>query len=161
MSRRVGDALPDDLFERLNGRDLLAVADRAIVVCSVDDRGFPHPALLSYFEVVALDRRTIRLAIYSDSRTTLNARREGRLTLVLVDAGVAFYVKGTVQELSHSMRATSHNAKLNFQVTEVLADEPNPEFEPGAYISGGITYVNPHRTAELERAQRVLAELHE
>ena len=41
------------------------------------------------------------------------------------------------------MRATPYNAKLDFQVAEVLADAPNPDLEPGAYISGGITYVNP------------------
>ena len=159
MSKHVGDALPDDLFERLNGRDLPTVADQVIVVCSVDDRGFPHPALLSYFEVVAIDHRTIRLAMYSDSRTTRHARREGRLTLLLVDAGVAYYVKGTVQEVGHSMRTTPYNAKLDFLVAEVLADEPHPTLEPGAYISSGITYVNPRRAEELERAQRVLAEL--
>jgi len=28
MSKQVGDASPDDLFERVNGRDLQAVADR-------------------------------------------------------------------------------------------------------------------------------------
>jgi Pyridoxamine 5'-phosphate oxidase len=159
MSKAVGDALPDDLFARLSGGDLPAVADRAVIVCSVDDRGFPHPALLSYFEVLAIDPRTIRLAMYSDSRTTRNARREGRLTLVFVDAGAAYYVKGTVKELSGSMRATPYNAKLDFRVAEVLADAPNPDLEPGAYISGGITYVNPGRDQELERARGVLSEL--
>ena len=161
ISKHVGDALPDDLFERLNGRDLQAVADRAIVVCSVDEHGFPHPALLSYFEVVATDRRTIRLAMYSSSRTLRNARREGRLTLVLVDAGVAYYVKGAVQELSRSMRATPYNTKLGLEIAEVLSDEPNPELEPDACISSGITYVNPRRAEELERARQVLAELSE
>ena len=161
MSKQIGDALPDDLFERLNGRDLQAVADRVILVCSVDDRGFSHPALLSYFEVLATDRRTIRLAMYSDSRTTVNARREGRLTLVLVDAGVAYYVKGFVQEVKRSMRAMSYNAKLEFQVSEVLVDEADPNLEPGAYIASGITYFNPRRAEELERSRQMLKELEE
>jgi hypothetical protein len=161
MSRHVGDALPDDLFERLNGTNLTAVADHAIVVCSVDERGFAHPALLSYFEVVALDRRTLRLAMYSDSRSTRNARRDGRLTLVLVDAGAAYYIKGVVRQVDDSMRVTPYNAKLDFQVMEVLADAPNPDLEPGAFISSGIRYVNPRRAEEMERARQVLAELRE
>ena len=70
MSTRVGEALPDDLFDALSGSDLRGVADRVVVVSTVDDRGIPHPALLSYFEVVAVDRRTIRLATYAESRTT-------------------------------------------------------------------------------------------
>jgi hypothetical protein len=161
MSKSVGDSLPDDLFERLSGRDLSSVADRVVVVCSVDDGGFSHPALLSCFEVVAVDRRTIRLAMYSDSRTTRNARREGRLTLIVVDSGTAYYVKGSVRQLTDAMRVTPFNAKLDLQVTEVLADAPNPDLEPGAYISSGITYVNPRRAEEMERARQVLAELRE
>jgi len=31
--------------------------------------------------------------------------------------------------------------------------------EPGAHIASGIRYVNPQRAAELERAERVIAEL--
>jgi len=161
MSKSVGDALPGTLFERLTGGNLEAVADRVIVVCTSDDGGFPHPALLSYFEVVAVDRRTLRLAMYADSRSTRNATREGRLTLILVDAEFVYYVKGVVQELSHSMRSTPYNAKLNLRVSEVLQDEPDPAHEPGAYIAAGIRYVNPGRSAELDRARRVLAELRE
>jgi hypothetical protein len=161
MSRRIGDTLPGDLVQRLSGRGLEAVAEKVIVVCTVDEEGFPHPALLSYFEVIAIDRSTIRLATYSTSRTTANARRTGRLTLVIVDAHVAYYIKGLVQEIAPSMRVTPYNAKLQMRVADVLADEANPEFEPGAYIAGGIRYVNPRRAVELERAHLVLAELQE
>jgi hypothetical protein len=161
MSRSLGDALPDSLFERLSGRDLHAVSDRAIVVCTVDDRGYAHPALLSYFETIAVDRRTIRLAMYSSSRSTQYARRDGRLTLILVDDRVAYYIKGTAQELSRSMSVAPHNAKLQFQVAEVLADEADPELEPGAYIASGLTYINPRRVAALDQARQLLAALTE
>jgi hypothetical protein len=161
MSRRLGDALPDDLVGRLSGDDLQAVADKVILVCTVDEGGFPHPALLSYFEVLALDGRTIRLATYSGSRTSGNSRRDGRLTLVVVDSHVAYYIKGRVREVAHAMRATPYNAKFDLEVDEVLADEANPELEPGAYIASGITYVNPRRAEEMERARQVLAELRE
>src|SRR5262249_23468144 len=100
MSRSIGDTLPHNVLERLNGHNLDAVSDRVLVVCSVDDRGFPHPALLSYFETIAIDARTIRLAMYSNSRSVQNARREGRLTLVLVEDGVAYYIKGHVRAQS-------------------------------------------------------------
>ncbi|MBI3048125.1 MAG: pyridoxamine 5'-phosphate oxidase family protein [Acidobacteria bacterium] len=161
MSTHVGDALPDDLFDALSGRDLATVADRVVVVSTVDERGFPHTALLSYFEIVALDRRTIRLATYAGSRTTGNARREGKLTLVFVDAEFVYYVKGAVRQLDAAMRATPYNAKLDLQVVEVLSDAPDPVHEPGAHIASGIRYVNPQRGAELERAEQVLRELRE
>jgi len=159
MSTHVGDTLPDDIFEALSGRDLAGVADRVVVVSTVDERGFPHPALLSYFEAVALDRRTIRLATYAESRTTQHARREGKLTLVFVDAAFVYYVKAAVRQLAESMRATPYNAKLECRVLEVLRDAPDPVREPGAHIASGIRYVNPQRAVERERAERVIAEL--
>jgi hypothetical protein len=161
MSTRVGDQLPEDLFIAVSGRALAAVADRVIVVLTTDDGGFPHPALLSYFEVVAIDRRTIRLATYAESRTTRNATRLGKVTLIFIDAEFVYYVKGVVRQLAASMRATPYNAKLDVQVQEVLRDAPDPVREPGAHIANGIRYVNPQRTAELERARLVIAELRE
>lgn len=159
MSKSLGDRLPDALVHRLSGRELGPVADQVIVLCTVDPRGFPHVALLSYFEVVATGPGTIRLATYNDSSTTANLRREKRVTLLLVADRVAYYIKGTVDELSPAMAAAPYNAKLEMRIVDVLADEPNPELEPGAYIASGLTYVNPQRAAEMERARALLAEL--
>jgi hypothetical protein len=161
MSTRIGDHLPNALFHALSGHDLEAAADRVVVVSTTDEHGFPHPALLSYFEVVATDRRTIRLATYAESRTTRNATRDGKLTLVFVEAEFVYYVKGVVRQLAASMRATPYNTKLDVQVEEVLRDAPDPVREPGAHIASGIRYVNPQRSAELERARLVIAELRE
>jgi hypothetical protein len=46
-------------------------------------------------------------------------------------------------------------------VQDVLRDAPDPVREPGAHIATGIRYVNPQRSAELERARLVIAELRE
>jgi hypothetical protein len=161
MSKSLGHVLPDAVATRLSGRDLHSVADQVVIVCTVDDEGFPHVALLSYFEVLATDRGTMRMATYGDSRTTRYARRTGRATLVLVDAQVAYYIKATVEEMAPSMRAAPYNAKLQLRIVDVLADEANPELEPGAYIASGLTYVNPQRARELDRARLLLAELRE
>jgi hypothetical protein len=161
MSTHVGSELPDDLFRRLEGGDLHAVADRVIVVCSVDDGGAPHAALLSYFEVVALDPRTVRLALYAESRTTRHARRHGRVTLLFIEAEFVYYVKATVEDVRGSMQATPYNARLSLRVTEVLQDAPDQALEPEAYIATGIRYINPRRAGEMERARLVLEELRE
>lgn len=159
MSTLLGTELPDALFRKLAGEALEAVADQVILILTVDDRGWPHPAMLSYFEVVAVDRRTLRLATYTDSRTTGNMRRNGRVTLVLVDEGAGYYVKGTARELAPRMTAAPENAKLDVRVEAVLVDRPDPRFEPDAVIASGIVYCDPNRAAQLERAKRVLAEL--
>ena len=159
MSRAVGSELPPDLLARLSGRDLESLASKVIQIFTVDAAGWPHPALLSYFEVVAKDPARIRLATYATSTTSGNMRRSGRVTLVVIDERVAYYVKATAAELAPAMRATDWNAAFECRVQQVLADEVNEEYEPGAYVASGVTYYNPQRAVELERARAVLAEL--
>lgn len=159
MSRKLGSALPADLLTRLSGKNLEPVASKVIQIVTVDAGGWAHPALLSYFEVVAKDAARIRLATYANSTTSGNMRRNGKVTLVVVDERVAYYVKGQAVELAPALRTTDWNAAFECRVTEVTADEVNEEYEPGAYVASGITYYNPQRAAELERARGVLAEL--
>ena len=152
MTKFVGDELPYDLYSRLRGNDLEEYADKVILISTVDGKGWPHPAMLSYFEVVALDRRNLRLATYKASGTTDNMRREGRATISIIDERLAYYIKGSVRVLKREMICTPHNAKLNMRVEQVLKDEANEEYEPGAYVSGGVTYRSPNRVAEMLKA---------
>ena len=148
MARLVGTELPDDLFKRLSGKDLAAHREKAVLIATVDSEGQPHPAMLSYFEIIARDRGNIRLATYRDSTTTRNMRRNGKLTLSIIDEGVAYYIKGTVQELKPELATWPGVAKLNLRVDQVLSDQANENIEAGAYITGGVTYRSPNRPDE-------------
>lgn len=159
MSKSLADELNDDLLRRLSGEDLEARAEKVILIATVDAGGRPHPAMLSYLEVVARDRRNIRLATYKDSSTTENMRRSGKATISIIDERVAYYIKGSVLEIKRAMSCARHNAKLNLHVEEVLADEANEEFEPGAYVSSGVTYRNPNRAEQILKARKVIEEL--
>lgn len=161
MSALIGTELTDDLQDRLRGADLERFADLVIPIVTVDADGWPHPALLSYFEVVAADSRTIRLAAYAESTTTANMRRNGKLTIMVIDERATYYVKGTVEQLARHMVCAPENSKLSMRVERVLTDLPDPHFEPDAYIASGVTYRNPNRAAELVKARRILAELRE
>jgi Pyridoxamine 5'-phosphate oxidase len=159
MATLVGTELSAALYERLRGADLPAVADQVIQLFTVDDDGWPHAAMLSYFEVVAVDPRNLRLAPYSSSATTRNMRKRGRATLGIMEARMIVYIKGTVTELASAMVCAPANAKLNLRIDQVLSDAPDPRFEPDAYLASGITYVNPHRGAALENGRRLIEEL--
>lgn len=159
MSRSLGSELPPDVFDRLSGRRLDAVQSNVIQAFTVDSLGWPHPALLSYFEVVALDPRRIRLATYRTSTTSENMRRRRLLTLVLIDVRNAHYVKGQTSELAPIMRTTPWNAGFECRVSEVLVDEVDERYEPGAYLSSGVTYYSPERAKGLEQARLLLDEL--
>lgn len=159
MSRSLGSELPSDLLARLSGRDLESVATKVIQIMTIDASGWPHPALLSYFEVVATSATRIRLATYATSTTSGNLRRAGKLTLVVIDERVAYYVKAHAVEIAPTLRSTEWNAAFDCRIEQVLVDEVNEEYEPGAYLMSGVTYFNPRRTEELERARLLLAEL--
>ena len=105
MARSRTKALTDDLYLRLNGSEIESVAALAIVVCTVDAEGWPHPAMLSYFEVAAADRQNVRLAIYNDSRTCANMRERGKATLVVVDKDLVCYIRGVVEQVVPAMAA--------------------------------------------------------
>src|SRR5437867_210173 len=99
MATLVGTTLPEDLFVKLNGREREGSAHKAILICTVDSQGWPHPAMLSYFEVIAPDRQNIRLATYAGSTTTRNMRGNGKITMSIIDEHMAYYIKGEVREL--------------------------------------------------------------
>ena len=159
MSRVVGSELPPDLMARLSGRDLQPVASKVIQIVTIDEGGWPHAALLSYFEVVAADRRRVRLASYANSTTSANMRRSGKVTFVIIDHRLAYYIKAHAVEIAPAMQVMQWNAAFDCRVEQVLSDETSEEYEAGAYIAGGVTYYNPQREAEMARARALLAEL--
>ena len=158
MSRVRTKELTEDLYRRLSGAEIDLFAALAFVVCTVDAEGWPHPAMLSYFEVAAVDRQHVRLAIYNDSRTCANMRERGKATLIVVDENLVCYVRGAVSEVVAAMAAAPFNAMLNLRVDDVTFDEPPPDLEPGAFVTSGIMY-RPRSGAPLAQARAVLAEL--
>jgi hypothetical protein len=162
MGSDPGDAsfrgLTPELLERLSGAQAETCARQAILLCTVGDTGWPHPAMLSYYEVAAADARTLRLAVYKDSRTCANLRDRHKAVLILTDERLACYIRAAVRQVTSGMPSAPYNARIDLEVEQVTFDEPPPDLEPGAFILSGITYAA--RTGEaLERARRVLAEL--
>lgn len=128
-------------------------------LCTVDDRGFPHVALLGAWEVLAWDAYTLRLAVGGCSTTAANMRRTGQATLLVVDAHGAHYVKMRVHEVAASMRSAAWNARFDGRVEVVLADAADPGREGSGHIVQGIM-ADTDPTSEPGRSA-VLAELEE
>ena len=116
------DVLPDDLRARWSPDAALARADRAFLVCTVDDEGRPHPSMLSAFEMVARDAATLRLGTYATSRTSRHLRDDGRLTVMLVEPDAVYYVKGRARLIAPALRCAPGIAKFEVRVEHVRAD---------------------------------------
>ena len=159
MSVRLGAILPEDLFERMNGERLDRHLHEVILLITVDEGGWPYAALLSYLEVVAPDRNTLRLAPWNNSGTTANLRRNGKATLLVVEEGIAYYIQGTATELCREMAGFPGMAKIHIQIESVLKDNAL-DYEGSARITSGIRFENPQMDATwVERGRRVLAAL--
>ncbi len=119
-------------------------ADRpgeAIVLVTLDPYGRPHPGLLSYAELLALDPARIRLALHAGTRATTHLRDSGRATLVFADPELLLYVKADAVPLAP---APGHPrlARFELHVREVLEDRAEGE-EAGSFLTGGITFAWP------------------
>ncbi|MGH7320736.1 MAG: pyridoxamine 5'-phosphate oxidase family protein [Candidatus Rokuibacteriota bacterium] len=158
MSRSLGPQLPDALVARLMA-DPADRLDQAVVLVSVDPYGLPHPALVSYGELLALDATRIRLALHAGTRSVTHLRDAGRATLVFADAELNLYVKADAVPLP---TAPGHTALARFElhVRDVLEDRAEGE-EAGAHVTGGITFRLPAGTevwlARLARLRRALS----
>jgi hypothetical protein len=147
MAREAGNTLPDLLCELLSGRDLAGRTGEAILISTTDAGGWPHPALLSYGEMVAMDRHRLRLALDRTSRTTGNLRRNGKLTVCLIGPNMAYYIKAEAGLPQDPMDGFVHLTRFEAWVASVLVDQAREDLEPGARITGGIQY-DPGRPLE-------------
>ena len=139
MSTELGSELPDDLYEALRNDGASVRSGTAVVVATVDAEGWAHPALLSYAEVSARGRTTLRTVTYADSHTTANMRANGKITLIFVDDRMTYYVKGTATEVASGTGTPAQLATMDVEVHSVLADAAGPD-EGGATITSGITF---------------------
>jgi Pyridoxamine 5'-phosphate oxidase len=150
MPRAIGSILPEPLLERLRGTDLPNRLGIAVLIATPDEGGWPHPAMLSYGEIVAVDSRRIRLAVHRTSRTAANLRRCGRITLWFLEAGMAYYVKGAAAERP-PLEGFSHLACFDAAVQVVLTDAARADSEPGAAVVDGVRFSFDRSAAEVMR----------
>ena len=136
MSRSLGSALPAELITRFAQADLPTRLGRGLPFLTLAADGTLHPMLCSYLEWLAVDARTLRLAIAARSRSARNLEERGVGTLLVVEAGLTIYIK---------CRATGaplrrgELARFDLVVEDVLEDAPTAE-EGDVRITGGITY---------------------
>lgn len=154
MSQLVGKELTQELFVRLNGEDVTSHGGKVITVVTVDERGWAHPAMLSYHEVVAKNPSTIDLAVGKTSTTAKNLRRTGKITLVVTDRGVNYYLKGSARELRESAERVPFVSLFRVEMAELLEDQ-----EPDARITSGVTFSRPQKSDIGAIVERIFQEV--
>jgi len=132
VSRLVGKEMPDELFALMSGKAV--EAGKVFIMATVDENGWCHPAMGSYYELVAKGPGRIHLAVGKNSTTERNLVRTGALTLVVTDHGLNYYLKGNATRTRERLEDTPF-ALFQVELQTVLEDQ-----EQGVTIVTGVRY---------------------
>jgi hypothetical protein len=144
--------MPTAVAGYLDGADLLKKT-QALRLSTIDAAGWPHAALLSAGDMLALPSGRIRFALFPLSATAENLTRDGRLTLTLSLDGGMCELRLRARELANS----SPEVPLAFFEAEV--DAVRAHVAPYAKVTNGITFALNEPDAVLPRWNRQIAAL--
>jgi Pyridoxamine 5'-phosphate oxidase len=129
--RSVTRQLPDALLRYLDGGDLLHKT-QALRLATVDAAGWPHAALLSAGDVLAVSPQRLRFALFAQSGSAANLARDGRATLALAQDG------GLCEVRLHTRRLAPDDGPL--ALFEGKVDEVRTDVSPYADVTSGIAF---------------------
>jgi hypothetical protein len=158
MARSIGNLIPAALVDVLSDdafADWVGVNDTwlTILVLSTTHDAWPHLAMVSLGEIVAVSPRSLRLALWPNSTAATNVWRERRTTLVLIHEGAAYYLRCAVRRGADLVLpdAGGQLACFGLRVDDVIED-----VAPYAVLTSGVTFRlnDPDVTAQRWRATR-------
>lgn len=137
--------MPEEIFDFLNGNDLDRKLSEAVRISTVSEDGWPHAAMLSAGEMLALDASEIAMLLYDGSNTSRNLARDGRLTLTLpLDHGLC----------EMRLRATANKQEGRHRCFTALVEDVRQHRSRYADVVSGVTFRLHDRTAVLARWSR-------
>ena len=144
--------LPDALIRYLDGTDLLHKT-QALRVSTVDAAGWPHAALLSAGDAVAVSPQQLRFAVFAQSTTAANLARDARVTVTLsLDRGMC-------ELRMHARRLSKISNDVPLAIFEATVGDVRMHVAPYADVTTGITFQLHQPDAVRERWERQLAAL--
>ena len=99
MTKPIGDRMPQDVVRAFDGRDLERKIGPAYVLVTVDPNGEPRPCMLSAGEVLAVDDRRLRVALWPKTHTVQNLAAGGPTLFCYVAPGTVVYLRGRARSL--------------------------------------------------------------
>jgi len=121
MSKNLGATLPEDLLDFLSSTEPGDKFKQVILFSTTDEDGWPRHGLLSAREVLAKDSKRLLLLLYSNSHSSANLQRGGKISIVLVNPKMSYYVFCKARPLSPLPDAPSETL-FELTVERVLED---------------------------------------
>ena len=155
MSSELGNSLPQDLHDFLSSSGPLENFSQVILFTTTDAGGWPRHGMLSSYEVVAKSATRILMLLYRTSHSTRNLRREGKVSLIVVNPAMSYYLRCSAQLLP-SLPEAPEESLFNLEVEKVFEDSL-----PTAGILSGITFEGYDPGMTRENRELVLRKLQE
>lgn len=147
------NVLPPQIVEDFGGDRLEARMNDAIRLSTVGADGWPHAAQLSVGEILATGASELFVAMWPNSNTTENLKRDGRLTLSLVHGGALFEVR------ARASLAAEHRTALDLTVFRVTIEAVAEHRAKYAEVVNGVTFRLHDPQAVLPRWREQIAML--
>ena len=126
--------MPAEIFVFLNGKDLNQKLSNAIRISTIGEEGWPHAAMLSAGEMLALDTSEVAMLVYERSNTSRNLARNGRLTVTLpLDHGLC----------EMRLRATAKKQEGWCRCFTAVVEDVRQHLSHYADVVSGVTF-RPH-----------------
>lgn len=145
--------LPLPLLTALDGDHLDEYAHDAFRVSTVGADGWPHGAQLSVGEVLAIDSHTLLVAMWPNSNTAQNMRRDGRLTLSLVHDGALLEIR------AHASLVAEQQTALGLNVFRLQVEKVDVHRAKYAEVLSGVTFRLYERDSVIGRWREQIAML--
>lgn len=143
MAKLIGKELPEDALRLLRPEAMESKRNKAVQIITVNPAGWPDAGMLSYADVIARDKETLRLATWGDGECARDLRANGKLLLLVIDREMAYYIKGEAVEVKGRAPITDINqeggesplAFFTIEVGEVYEDRV-----PTTQVLSGVTF---------------------
>ncbi|MBO0997330.1 pyridoxamine 5'-phosphate oxidase family protein [Bacillus sp. SD075] len=114
--------MPVEVFDLLNGKELADKQHEAMMLLTVSEEGWPHNAMISVGEIVAISRKELRICLWPDTSTTANVIRTQKATLVLFWKGKAQYIRLSLGRLKELPNAQYQRVRFHAKIVEARKD---------------------------------------
>ena len=141
--------IPADIVRALDGDNLEARLDEAIRLSTVTDNGWPHTAELTVGEILSLGSHDLLVAIWPESHTTANLRRNSHVTLSIVADFALFELRGQAKLIAEGQTS------LGLAVFRIHIERVEEHRSDYADVRSGLSFRlhDPQRTLARWREQ--------
>ncbi|MEJ7451031.1 pyridoxamine 5'-phosphate oxidase family protein [Staphylococcus xylosus] len=146
--------LTDDLKDLLNGKQLAQKQHIAMVLQSITSEGYPHSAMVSVGEVIALDSEHLRIALWPQTQTSISLAEKRKSNLIIIYNNMVSYL-----ELDITLLPSLDNEVYERTRFEATIKSIRQDIAKYADITSGITVEMHEPEQVLNRWNIILQEL--